>query len=743
MAKWRAILAAVLIAASALGAQAPDDRPLARRPYLGLSVRDTEHGLVVGWIHPGPLGGRSFDSDSGIRRGDIIVSLNAQRVDRDEFNEAIDALAPGDEVTLALRRSDDADPDAAVPQGGEGGELFTVRATLGSRDAWTGTIRRGLGDRTLADPPEGAHESRLRRDAQRLGVHDAPGGLAPLLDHLASVQHDAMDPNALPWVVHALTRPLSLDAVAEDLGAALAPLRAMAPDADPIGPLRATATDALDLGPPSGDPPPRIDHDAARRLVEAVRRGWSIDPEDARAQIAVINASAGAVGPSVRRAIDALGDTRATLLVLDSDPSRWSIEDAHEDAIEGGVRAAITDRTGRVVVLGTDADNVYDMSRIHAVLDPAGNDEYRWPDTPGSRRSSADRVVIDHDGDDRYLGETPFSGPGAGVFAGSLIDDHAGDDVYESPHAGSIGFGLFGVGVIIDRAGHDTYTNTGPDSGWSLGAGFYGVGLLIDHAGNDVYHAEKLAQGVGGPRGLGAILDARGADTYRANGPNFPSAYGTPGVFLGMSQGFGIGVRGYAAGGVGLIDDARGDDRYMAGEFSQGGGYYFGLGMIRDRAGDDLYAGNRYGQAFAAHQAAGVLIDDAGDDLYRSMTAASQSGAWDESVTMLIDRSGNDAYGCDSLGLGAASMQALSVFLDLAGDDRYSAGNRATLGTSGADTYHFDTTGVYSFSAFLDLGSGRDAYPRASARDDHEAATGAPNEDAPARATLHGVFIDE
>ena len=421
----------------------------------------------------------------------------------------------------------------------------------------------------------------------------------------------------------------------------------MAPDADPIGPLRAAATDALDLGPPSGDPPPPIDHDAARRLVEAVRRGWSIDPDDARAQIAVINASPGAVGPSVRRAIDALGDARATLRVLDSDPSRWSIEDAHEGAIGGGVRAAITDRTGRVFVLGTDADNVYDMSRIHAVLDPAGNDEYRWPDTPGSRRSSADRVVIDHDGDDRYLGETPFSGPGAGVFAGSLIDDHAGDDVYESPHAGSIGFGLFGVGVIIDRAGHDTYTNTGPASGWSLGAGFYGVGLLIDHAGNDVYHAEKLAQGVGGPRGLGAILDARGADTYRANGPNFPSAYGTPGVFLGMSQGFGIGVRGYAAGGVGLIDDARGDDRYIAGEFSQGGGYFFGLGMIRDRAGDDLYAGNRYGQAFAAHQAAGVLIDDAGDDLYRSMTAASQSGAWDESVTMLIDRSGNDAYGCD------------------------------------------------------------------------------------------------
>ena len=37
-----------------------DDRSWDEIGYLGIGVRDTGDGLVVGWIYPGPLGGESF-----------------------------------------------------------------------------------------------------------------------------------------------------------------------------------------------------------------------------------------------------------------------------------------------------------------------------------------------------------------------------------------------------------------------------------------------------------------------------------------------------------------------------------------------------------------------------------------------------------------------------------------------------------------------------------------------------------
>ncbi|MFG0313053.1 MAG: hypothetical protein ACF8LL_02540, partial [Phycisphaerales bacterium] len=60
---------------------AQPSHPWADEPYLGLGVRDTEHGVVVGWVYPGPLGGQSFTSSSGLQRGDNLVSINATPID--------------------------------------------------------------------------------------------------------------------------------------------------------------------------------------------------------------------------------------------------------------------------------------------------------------------------------------------------------------------------------------------------------------------------------------------------------------------------------------------------------------------------------------------------------------------------------------------------------------------------------------------------------------------------------------
>lgn len=736
-------------------AGAQSDHPWAAEPYLGLAVRDTDHVVVVGWVYPGPLGGQSFTSKSGIQRGDNLVSINGTPIDSaDAFKALIATLSPGDEMTIVYRRSPDADMNASVPVGGAGGDEVTITTTLSSRDAWSGTVGRGLGERTIPLPRRGEYEQMIKQHAKDLGVISPDDGLGALLEHIGSVQTGNFDSNTLSWVAHAFQKPLALDGIADGIDEMIAPIRAIGAeysDQDIKAMLEAAIAvidyDLSDIQSlDSLEHQARFDHDLlehAISLMSTMNESWSVDPTNAESQIGVIRQSNKRLPVWLNEAMRSLlKNYNVWSTARDSVADRELVNPQRDTGITGTI-AKRGDLLDQLVVFGGSGDNSYDMSRIKAtIIDLGGNDTYIWPEDFDPSEHGSSHIIIDMGGNDTYRSDSAFAGPGVGVFGGSIIDDHSGNDTYTSTKLGSMAMGLFGIGIILDRAGDDTYTNTGPESGWSQGVGFYGIGLILDREGSDVYHAEKLSQGVGGPRGFGAIIDGNGNDLYQANGPNYGSAYGTPGVYLGMSQGFGFGVRGYAAGGVGMIDDMGGNDQYIAGEFSQGGGYYFGLGLIRDHSGHDLYHGNRYGQAFAAHQAAGILIDDAGDDTYWSMTAASQSGVWDESVTLLLDKAGNDSYRCDGLGIGAASMQAIGIFIDLGGDDRYSANPGATLGQSGSNTYHYGTSGVMSFSGFFDLGGGLDSYPGARANGTART-TGSRNEQEPQNSGLYGVFVDE
>jgi hypothetical protein len=736
-----------------------DPRPLEEQPFLGLSVRDVpDGGLVVAWILPGPLGGQGKDSTSGIQRDDNVVSVDGKPMDAAAYKAHVGAKKPGDRVTLVVRRSPKADPHGAVPLGGPGGEERTFVATLGSRAEWSGTVTRGLGGRRIPAPKAGAFEALLLEEASRLGVRQGEtgvgGGLDQLLAHLSKVQEDALDPNSSAWVVNALRRPLSLDAVAADLLGALEPSKAASPEI-----VCACFARALDLAPPAASPPeawhavarslparPGVPA-ALRRLV--ARHRDEVIPGGPHAPEFVAQMST-VVGPRVAELLE------PALVVLRNAPDDWErrAKDALAVAenppgadprlvpgVSGEILHVGEDALGRPVVVGGKGPNRYDMSRVAAVYDVGGNDVYVHGAEAEADGQPPVSIVIDLEGDDRHECAGPFAGPGTTVKGVAWLDDRAGNDTYTSRHTFSIATGLCGFGVLIDRAGNDTYVNQGEQAGWSMGVGWWGAGLLLDLAGSDTYRGEILCQGVGGPRGLGLLLDADGADRYDADGPSFPSAYGTPGVHVSMSQGFGYGVRGYAAGGVGALVDLGGDDRYVGGEFAQGGGYYFGLGLLHDRAGNDLYHGNRYGQAFAAHQAVGLLVDEAGDDHYWSMTAASQAGTWDQSVGLLLDRSGNDAYRCDGLGQGGAAMQAVALLVDLAGDDRYVGRGTSVQGQGGGNSYHFHAEKVFSFSALLDLGGGSDVYSNAR-KNGETKRTGAHNDSAPADSDLHGLFID-
>ncbi|HRJ49058.1 MAG TPA: hypothetical protein PKU91_00885, partial [Phycisphaerales bacterium] len=734
-----------------------------------LAVRDV--GPVVASVLPGPLDGDGTRSPT-LWRGDLIESIDGQFVSAAGFRQLVESLPPGTAIRIVYRRSHSPDLSAAVPRGDPSGEIREVVFALERRSDWTGTFGAALREGShLPEAPEGLFERVILQKAEIAQVIGADGGLAALTGRLEELTQAVTDHNALAWVINALRRPLSLDTVERPLGEAarhalggdlsaavslvdLALDNRRLPDAALrlpawFSPLAEEAALSAALAQARGLVRHHKDHatigsgQLARSNIAAIRRGIEADPilshladlaVESHAHVARVGAAHGGSSPRT----DLPPDLREAVTgdVLHFDPG--------------------SDGQGPLVV-GGPGPNTYDMSRIARVYDVGGDDLYTYgggeifvdqviatsdPDAPAVRRRVLARVVIDLSGNDRHVATEDFAGPATGVFGVSILDDHQGNDVYTSGGVLSIGAGLFGLGILIDRAGDDRYENTGPSSGWSIGAGYYGAGLVIDLSGDDSYLGEKLTQGVGGPRGFGAVIDGAGQDLYRANGPNYPSAYGTPAVFLSMSQGFGYGVRGYAMGGVGGLWDFGGDDRYEAGEFSQGCGYFWSVGILRDAGGNDVYYGNRYSQGSAAHQAAGLLIDDAGDDTYWGMTAASQGAAWDQSVGMLIDRGGNDSYRAGGLSQGSAAQQAVGVLIDLGGHDRYSA-NEPSQGAGGSNEYHHPAWGVFSFSALIDLGGGDDSYSSPGRRNTATVRTGAVDTANPPASNAWGLCSDE
>jgi hypothetical protein len=381
-----------------------------------------------------------------------------------------------------------------------------------------------------------------------------------------------------------------------------------------------------------------------------------------------------------------------------SPPTRRNIPAALAAMVEGEI-LDYAQVDGGYVVIGGPGANRYRMDRLYAVIDTGGEDQYVW----GEGVPLETQIVVDLAGNDRY--EASCGGPGAGWLGISVLIDMAGDDTYASA-LGGCGAGAFGFGLLFDAAGADTYRC----DAWSIGAGIYGGGVLIDAGdGWDTYLSQSMSQGVGGPAGVGLLIDAGGDDLYRANA-QVPSDYGTPTTFMSFSQGVGFGIRPYDHGGFGALIDYGGNDRYEGGEFSQGGGYFWGVGLLHDVAGNDFHYGGRYTQGFAAHQAAGLFSDVAGDDFYWAMRAAAQGAAWDQSVAMMFDGGGNDVYRAESLAQGAAAQQSRAWLFDAGGNDVYWSGGDSAQGVAGDNAYHYRADDpVESLGVLLDAG-GDDRY---------------------------------
>jgi hypothetical protein len=340
-----------------------------------------------------------------------------------------------------------------------------------------------------------------------------------------------------------------------------------------------------------------------------------------------------------------------------------------------------------LIIIGGKGPNTYDLKQPVALLiDLGGGDHYKGVIGSSFDAEHALSLVIDFDGDDVY--EPNDLGLATGRLGIGMLVDLAGDDKYLLK-TGCGAVGLAGIGVLCDAAGNDVYTG----SQYTQGVGFGGLGLLLDLAGNDVYTSHGFAIGFGGPCGVGAVIDVAGDDSYQCS-KHFPSGYNqsdAPNAKPGDSNfqydawgiGMGLGRRIWPpspesdpcalAGGVGIVIDVAGKDRYESSNFSQGFGYFFGIGVKLDLAGDDSHLGARYGHAAAAHFGMGLFVDYAGNDRYESVGPTYNCGcAWDRSVALCIDASGDDVYVLErSAGLGLGDIGSWGVFADLGGKDQY------------------------------------------------------------------------
>lgn len=385
-------------------------------------------------------------------------------------------------------------------------------------------------------------------------------------------------------------------------------------------------------------------------------------------------------------------------------------------------------------LVGGPGNNSYEaelLARTAFLIEVGGDDSYR-----GRAASAVGTLLrpfgalVDYAGADHYEASAYSFCLGGALLGVAALVDLEGDDIYRGEDA-VLGAGFFGVGIAHDGAGVDFFAGRN----FCQGAGAFGLGALVSDAfgsappgpepetdrayqagltqtpgtgalpirfdDNDTYLCARQSQGFASTFGAGLLFDWAGSDTYRSGGRYLHRPL-LPNDFQSLSQGYSIGFRPRAGGGVGLLIDHEGNDFYDAEVYAQGVGYWYSIGMLFDGGGNDLYYATQYAQAAGVHLALGSLWDRGGDDRYVSRNGVVQGTGHDLSAALLLDEGGRDTY-VVSDGQGIALSNSVGLFIDTAGDDHY-----ATTG-AGQGTARW-ARGFSGAGIFLDL-EGNDTYP--------------------------------
>ena len=328
------------------------------------------------------------------------------------------------------------------------------------------------------------------------------------------------------------------------------------------------------------------------------------------------------------------------------------------------------DQDGIRIAIGGPGKNIYN-GRFDFIIDVGGDDVYNIDNDDQSPFQKGDKggfgngfsCIIDISGNDYYTTKSNFALAGA-LFSSSFIFDKEGDDYYNCQSVG-LGAAIGGLGLLYDESGNDTYHGLT----FSIGAGCFGIGLVVDRKGNDTYIANSYSQGFGMTEGVGAIIDNEGNDSYLIDARSLDiGRYNDH--FVSMCQGYGLGLRPYYAGGIGLIIEGSGNDIYNTDIFGQGGAYWYSMGVLIDKSGHDKYNGYQYSQGAGIHLAVGLLKDYDGWDFYQSQ-GVSQGCGHDFGFGLLWDVKGNDNYSAYSLSQGAGNADGIGMLIDESGSDGY------------------------------------------------------------------------
>lgn len=407
----------------------------------------------------------------------------------------------------------------------------------------------------------------------------------------------------------------------------------------------------------------------------------------------------------------------------------------HDSAADTYKKGSAADRSLLLFDLGGDdtyevqAGASDDRHPVSVAVDVRGKDSYGY----AVLADTADGDLLPSDGKGRYhsasapdkdygpitLSRVARQGAGlAGI--GLLLDLGTEGDHYRSL-AVSQGFAAVGVGVLYDAGGDDVYE---AEAG-AQGAAMFGVAALIDAGGNDSYSSFSMSQAFGGAEGAAALIDGGGDDAYTVDvgdpmlgghplyySPQLPGAGNSS-----MSQGAAQGRRpqsdtdaAYMAGGLGVLYDAWGSDRYTGSVFAQGVGYWQGLGVLIDGAGDDTYDALWYIQGSTAHYALSVFLERGGDDQYNPTlhpVATSIGVGHDFSASVHLDEGGNDHYRAPGLSLGSGNINGIGCLLNLGGDDVFDAAGDPTLGAgnySAEAPFGIDRQGAPTIGIFVHTG---------------------------------------
>ena len=367
---------------------------------------------------------------------------------------------------------------------------------------------------------------------------------------------------------------------------------------------------------------------------------------------------------------------------------------------------------GWIVVDTTGRNNRHQLKDPLLVLDVGGDDDYEFLAKGDTHTIS---VLVDHRGNDRYASTAAGADPSSATLGYGILWDTEGDDRYQGTQQAQAS-ALFGAALLVDGGGSNRFVASSRSQAYAVG----GLAVLASAGGDDEFTAQTYSQATGGPLGVAVLVDAGGNDRYALNNVPLvrPSAQ-LPDRNTSMGQGAGYGLRGdlfdgrSTSGGIGLLLDLAGNDRYEAQVFAQGVGYYEGLGMLLDDGGNDHFESAWYAMGASAHYAAGVLLDrGAGSDVYRSTHTITLGSANDLAVGVFVDEGGDDDYTVGHLSLGAAYVNSTGIFVDGAGNDRYTVTTTTCRAFGATEMHEWGNAreALPSLGLFMDLG-GSDSYP--------------------------------